>query len=88
MWTKSFGNWLKSGSGPRLLWHRDPGLNLFAGICKNPQGVDHINDVGEQDTMSVLTSGVAECCGQMGFAHHAGSGMIGTMPGTGLCRVA
>ena len=36
MWTKSFGNWLKSGSEPRPLWRRDPGLNLFAGICKKP----------------------------------------------------
>jgi hypothetical protein len=37
MWTKSFGNWLKSGSEPRPLWRRDPGLNLFAGVCKKPQ---------------------------------------------------
>jgi hypothetical protein len=29
--------WLKSGSQPRQLCLRDPGLNLFAGICKNPQ---------------------------------------------------
>jgi hypothetical protein len=36
MWTKSFGNWLKSGSEPRPLWRRDPELNLFAGICKKP----------------------------------------------------
>jgi hypothetical protein len=21
----------------RRLWHRDPGLNLFAGLCKNPR---------------------------------------------------
>lgn len=33
---KSFGNWLKSGSEPTPLWRRDPGLNLFAGKCKNP----------------------------------------------------
>src|SRR5258708_3982529 len=37
MWTKSFGNWLKSGSEPRPLWRRDPGLNFFAGICKKPK---------------------------------------------------
>jgi hypothetical protein len=36
MWTKSYGNWLKSGSEPRPLWRRDSGLNLFAGICKKP----------------------------------------------------
>src|ERR1700726_668187 len=36
LWTKSFGNWLKSGSEPRPLWRRDPELNLFAGICKKP----------------------------------------------------
>ena len=36
MWTKSFGSWLKSGSEPRPLWRRDPGLNLLAGICKKP----------------------------------------------------
>src|SRR5580704_16548255 len=36
MWTKSFGNWLKSGSEPRPLWRRDPGLDLFAGISKKP----------------------------------------------------
>jgi hypothetical protein len=32
------------------------------------QGVDHVDGVGEEDTMSVLASGVAECCGQVGFA--------------------
>jgi hypothetical protein len=34
-----------------------------------------------------LASSVGKSCGQMSFADHAGSGMIGTMPGTGLCRV-
>jgi hypothetical protein len=29
-------NWPKSGSEPRPLWRREPGLNLFAGICKKP----------------------------------------------------
>ena len=37
MWTKSLGNWLKSGSEPAPLWRRDPGLNLFGALCKNPQ---------------------------------------------------
>jgi hypothetical protein len=36
MWTKSFGNWLKSGSEPRPLWRRDPGLNFLRGYAKNP----------------------------------------------------
>jgi hypothetical protein len=31
--------------------------------------------------------GVAKGGSQMGFADHAAPGMIGTMPGAGLCRV-
>jgi hypothetical protein len=38
--------------------------------------------------MAAQTGGVGQCDGQMGFADHAAPGMIGTMPGPGLCRVA
>ena len=37
--------------------------------------------------MSVLASDVAERCGKMSFAYHAAPGMMGIMPGAGLCRV-
>jgi hypothetical protein len=51
------------------------------------QGVDNVNGVGKEYAHALLAGGIAERRGEMGFADYAGSGIVGTMPGTGLCRV-
>jgi hypothetical protein len=51
------------------------------------EGVDNVDGVGKEYAHALLTGGIAECRGEMGFADYAASGIVGTMPGTGLCRV-
>ncbi|MDB6040728.1 MAG: hypothetical protein JWM99_4569 [Verrucomicrobiales bacterium] len=51
------------------------------------QSIDDINGGGEQCGMALQTAFIGQSGGQMGFADHAAPGMMGTMPGTGLCRV-
>ena len=56
-------------------------------VLGSRKGVDDVNRVGEEHAVAARAGGTAECGGEMGFADYAAPGIIGTMPGTGLCRV-
>ena len=62
------------------------GFERAFGMC-GAEGVDNVDGVGKEYAHALLTGGIAECRGEMGFADYAASGIVGTMPGTGLCRV-
>ena len=61
----------------------EPGIGVKA-LERGVLVVGVTRDEGELFILEVLD----EVRGEEAFADHAGSGMIGTMPGTGLCRVA
>jgi len=50
------------------------------------EAVDGLDGRGEEHLVALEASGVSQGGRQVGLAHHAGSGMMGIMPGTGLCR--
>src|SRR5271165_4558137 len=59
---------------------------LASGFC-GAKPVDHVNGGGKENAMAAQAGCIAQRDGQVAFADHAAPGMIGTMPGTGLCRV-
>jgi len=50
------------------------------------QGVDGLDRGGKEHRVTLETGRMAQGGGQMGFTDHAAPGMMGIMPGTGLCR--
>jgi hypothetical protein len=57
-----------------------------AGGLGGGQRVDDVQGGGEQDLVRSQTGSMAQGASRVRFAHHAAPGMMGIMPGTGLCR--
>src|SRR5271157_1767359 len=54
-------------------------------LLSRAEVIDDVDSGGKENRVTFQAGGVTQGGGEMRFARHAGSGMTGIMPGTGLC---